>query len=420
MWAVRKSPHNATLARDLDNSDEIYELPFQVEPHSDQLPPDPSFEYTPNVICNACRAILQFCKNEVVAASSIGRPFASRISVDYGLGQLQQSAVLGCHLCSLFETCTLCTIRGGKPNSHRLASEDNDSAYIYFDLSVSGDEDALFNLKVWHGNDTQVTGIWTLRVYPLLNSDDTSHDDNEAKLSPSLGQYTGDDATFALARDWLHECKDQHQHSAAAGPSQAVSIIRLLFLYTSNTQIAARLIDYAEERDYVALSHCWGDQSHVPKLLKATEARMREGIDLSAFPQTFLDAIEITLRLGYEYLWVDSPCIIQDAQDDWTAQSSVMSLIYQASVLTIVALKSSDSRGGCFTSSRNPLALRTLFVEELGIQVEPLDKSQIWQLGSGHIRAIRIATTYQRLGYPRTTVRTKNALLRISWHILGV
>lgn len=39
-------------------------------------------------------------------------------------------------------------------------------------------------------------------------------------------------------------------------------------------------------------------------------------------PKTFLDAILISKYLGFQYLWVDSLCIIQDSAEDWGKESS--------------------------------------------------------------------------------------------------
>jgi hypothetical protein len=386
----------------------LCELPFQVEPGRGESPLDASFRYTPHIICNACKAILQVCNDKVASVSAEGGGLALKITVDYGLRQLQQSALLGCHLCSIFESSTLSTIRDGKPSPFHRAGEDNNSDYVFFGMSASDDEAALCNLSVEHGNNRLGVVCSTLRIYPLLSTDDSTQVAEEARLSPSLGRSTGDDVTFTLAKAWLHECNYRHQHSATARPHQTLAIIRLLYLHRSNTEVAARLVNYVEDKDYVALSHSWGDQRHVPRLLKATKSIMKEGINLSEYPRTFLDAIEVTLRLGYEYLWIDSLCIIQDSEDDWNIQSSVMSQIYQASALTIAALKSSDSRGGCFTSNRNPLALRSLSVKELGFRLEPLDKSQLGQLevdASGPFASplhTRAWVVQERLSAPRT------------------
>lgn len=48
-------------------------------------------------------------------------------------------------------------------------------------------------------------------------------------------------------------------------------------------------------------------------------------------------------ELGIHYLWIDTLCIVQDSQEDWERQSSVMGTIYHESTLTIAALAAFDS-----------------------------------------------------------------------------
>lgn len=65
----------------------------------------------------------------------------------------------------------------------------------------------------------------------------------------------------------------------------------------------------------------------------------------------FQDAVTITRRLGYRYLWIDSLCIIQDSYEDWKNESKNMGHIYKASSLTIAAEDAPNSFTGIFESS---------------------------------------------------------------------
>lgn len=59
-----------------------------------------------------------------------------------------------------------------------------------------------------------------------------------------------------------------------------------------------------------------------------------------------MDAVEVTRRIGVQYLWIDSLCIIQDDRNDWEDQSSRMADIYKNAYLTLAADASPDSSGG--------------------------------------------------------------------------
>jgi hypothetical protein len=104
--------------------------------------------------------------------------------------------------------------------------------------------------------------------------------------------------------------------------------------------------------EYLTLSHCWGKgESGIPENIKTKTDTLQEQkarIEVVRLPQTFRDAIEITLRLGFQYLWIDALCIIQDSPEDWAAESRKVGYIYSHAVMNIAASGSSDSHGGCF------------------------------------------------------------------------
>jgi hypothetical protein len=73
-----------------------------------------------------------------------------------------------------------------------------------------------------------------------------------------------------------------------------------------------------------------------------------EALPVDRFPKTFKDAIEITQRLGLDYLWIDSLCIIQDSVEDWQKESALMSSVFGGSTITIAASSARDGREECF------------------------------------------------------------------------
>ncbi|TVY49178.1 hypothetical protein LCER1_G007496, partial [Lachnellula cervina] len=87
---------------------------------------------------------------------------------------------------------------------------------------------------------------------------------------------------------------------------------------------------------WVALSHCWG---RIARLVTETSNlyERTQGIALSDLPNTFLDAIKITRKLGYRYLWIDSLCILQDSHQDWVDESGRMQDYYSKAILTIAS-----------------------------------------------------------------------------------
>jgi hypothetical protein len=50
---------------------------------------------------------------------------------------------------------------------------------------------------------------------------------------------------------------------------------------------------------------------------------------LSELPATLLDALLVANKLGISYIWIDSPCIIQDDPQDLVTELASMPRIYK-------------------------------------------------------------------------------------------
>jgi hypothetical protein len=87
-------------------------------------------------------------------------------------------------------------------------------------------------------------------------------------------------------------------------------------------------------------------------LTKRDNVRANEkGIPLLELPKTFQDAVDIANALGIRYLWIDSFCIIQDDENDWQTQASLMAAIYENAYITLAAGASDNDDGGFFAES---------------------------------------------------------------------
>ena len=84
---------------------------------------------------------------------------------------------------------------------------------------------------------------------------------------------------------------------------------------------------------------------------------MENGIDVNLLPATFRQALDITRKLGYRFIWIDSLCIIQDSKGDWAREAVLMSDVYGSAECNVAAV-GADSFVCCFTK-RNPLSLIT-------------------------------------------------------------
>lgn len=67
---------------------------------------------------------------------------------------------------------------------------------------------------------------------------------------------------------------------------------------------------------------------------------------MKALGETFRDAVEVTRRLGFGYIWIDALCIIQNSLEDWNNAAATMGAIYSNAYLTIAATSARDGNQG--------------------------------------------------------------------------
>jgi hypothetical protein len=160
--------------------------------------------------------------------------------------------------------------------------------------------------------------------------------------------YTGSDASFVQATRWLQNCTQYHK---ICGPDVKHSLPTRVIDVSSFSGVKVYETRQEEGR-YVCLSHCWGTSR--PACISTTETILTNKLSIpwGLLPQTFKDAIVITRKLGIQYLWIDSVCIIQNDPADWEQESSRMAEVYQKAILTLVATKSIDDDGGLFSNLR--------------------------------------------------------------------
>jgi hypothetical protein len=99
---------------------------------------------------------------------------------------------------------------------------------------------------------------------------------------------------------------------------------------------------------YATLSHCWGDIPDKIVLTEENRASFHKALPQSNLSQTFKDAITAARMLGFDYIWIDSLCIIQGSDDDWENEMPQMGKVYEYSIVTITATSSENDNGGCF------------------------------------------------------------------------
>lgn len=146
-----------------------------------------------------------------------------------------------------------------------------------------------------------------------------------------------------------NDCRTHHKRCRLTRDSTFMPD-RLLDVGQVKRDNVVRLIIVPEgfQSPYSTLSYCWGKAQSV-HLTKDTLPRFcNQGIPTCDLPATIIDACETCASIGIRYIWVDSLCVMQDEEEDWSRQASLMNHIYNSSDLTISAAAGDNCNHGLF------------------------------------------------------------------------
>jgi hypothetical protein len=156
---------------------------------------------------------------------------------------------------------------------------------------------------------------------------------------------------FDLLRAWLRRCDKEHACNDRDPGLKEVLPTRLLFVGNLNTDILSiYTTTQLDDKDYVALSYCWGNLSEEEKGKICTTGEnfrsRQKGFSINDLPRTFQDAIKVTRELGRQYLWIDSLCILQGDAKDWEHEAKRMEDVFSSAYCVIAASSATSSGEG--------------------------------------------------------------------------
>jgi hypothetical protein len=236
--------------------------------------------------------------------------------------------------------------------STRTTLGSSDEIQIYYDSAWLSAADA--NLE-----NMSRLGVVYVTTKDACNADsyrESQEGSSSARLPrPRVEDRTDSQSSFMLIAAWLSQC--QHYHSTCNShldpswaPTRLIDV--LPFEDTQKLRLCIMAAGHNESSwniQYTTLSHRWdSDSSSQLKLTRGNLVHLCSDIELLSLPQTFVDAIQITRKLGIRYLWIDSLCIIQDDEDDWTHEAALMDRVYMNGLLNISAAGAEESSQGCF------------------------------------------------------------------------
>ncbi|KAM7192081.1 Heterokaryon incompatibility protein (HET) domain containing protein [Naviculisporaceae sp. PSN 640] len=181
-------------------------------------------------------------------------------------------------------------------------------------------------------------------------------------LGRVVGAPTSESPDISLAQKWMQSCKNHHAHHQCRPFTDVTLPTRVLDVRPSPGLDDVRLvITNGSQGRYITLSHCWGDPKKMPiQLTKDTSDMLQIGVPVSSLSRTFQDAVTVTRKLGYQYLWIDSLCILQGCSEDWQKAVFEMPEIYNHAELNICGPSAEDSTAGFLHRRHSPPESRSL------------------------------------------------------------
>ena len=188
------------------------------------------------------------------------------------------------------------------------------------------------------------------QLHPAPLREETQRHDS-TRVPRLVAKSALSDQSVLMMKDWLQTCA---RHSECRPQSAHVLPTRLLDL-TEDSEI--RLSSLGSARgEYVILSHSWGKKRPAAMTTKSNMKHYGQGIESDRLPRTFRDAVSVTRKLGYQYLWIDTLCIVQDDPADWALEASQMAQYYANAALMISATDAPDCETGLFSSNRSDVS----------------------------------------------------------------
>jgi hypothetical protein len=178
----------------------------------------------------------------------------------------------------------------------------------------------------WNSIDTNMLQLWAFPLSRYIVSQPTGIQGPVQMIREKIERYE-------VVKEWIHLCQSMHTTVCMVHNPLTVRYQRLI-------DCQSRTLVPAEDHPYVALSYVWG---HTSETCNNLEVIYDSGKLSEKLPRTIEDAITVTLKLDFRYLWIDRYCINQKTDNrEKEHQIEKMDLIYMNAELTIIAAAGSD------------------------------------------------------------------------------
>lgn len=138
-----------------------------------------------------------------------------------------------------------------------------------------------------------------------------------------------------MMKRWLSNCRSHENCSQSISrqlPTLVIDVSSVDRLY---------LRDGGRQGEYCFYSGCWGRGDIFMLRASNIDDFRRVGIASSVLPESWRDAAELTRSLGFDFLWIDGLCIMQDTLRSWDEEAArITDYVRDASL--VIASTASD------------------------------------------------------------------------------
>ncbi|KAG6239962.1 hypothetical protein E4U25_000116 [Claviceps purpurea] len=181
----------------------------------------------------------------------------------------------------------------------------------------------------------------------------------QRRASTSSAPAAARQSPIPLIRQWLDTCNAEHGTHCADHDMAGMPTWHPMYLIDC---VERRLVHAKSTDRYATLSYVWGsaDPRHSSpegqaQLLKSNIDAYQLTIPEKDIPQTILDAIWLTKKLGIRHLWVDRLCIVHDDEKDRMEHVEHMAYVLCNAYMAIIAAHGDVNTGILPLDPRRPI-----------------------------------------------------------------
>ena len=141
-----------------------------------------------------------------------------------------------------------------------------------------------------------------------------------------------DRINYHLLRSWYDLCVQHHPKKCAVDTKERPDTLKVIDCQTK------KIVEAPPDCSYIALSYVWGQgQSPIVTWPKQPCGNTEPSIlSPDTTPSVIIDAMTVTVELGWQYLWVDRYCIDQNDEAKHM-QMNQMDRVYSSAIITLIA-----------------------------------------------------------------------------------